>query len=342
MLGTIFANRYEIRRHLGEGRNEVYEAYDQHLNLLVALKIFSPKTPTIHVYGEASILTALEGENVLRVYNADIFDDVCYIAAKIAKLGSTEQIRKLNPRGIPASIVVRWIRQALVGLGACHDRGLVHRDIKPENIFLETEHLALLGDFGLVHQVGGRGIVPADGTPVTLAPEMWRDGEGTIRSDIYSMGVSAYRLLTGAWPCDGANRDEIKAKSLAGDYVPLRDRAPHVSRRLADRISRAMALDPADRYASWRDMHVALSVDNLIPHDWSQPLPHTSHDRCWVEIPARGRGTAHEVCAIPNGRSLDIEVRPQTASRRRQPRKGRRGVEPRGLNVALRRVFDSL
>jgi hypothetical protein len=89
-------------------------------------------------------------------------------------------------------------------------------------------------------------------------------------------------------------------------------------------------------------MHVALGVDNLVPHEWSQPAPHTSHDRCWVEIGVRGRGTPREVCVIPTGRSLEIEVRLRTASRRRQPRKGRQGVDPRGLNVALRRVFDSL
>ena len=74
MIGTTFANRYEIMGRLGEGANDVWKAHDTHQQQDVALKTFRPGSSAIHVYGEATILTALEGEHVLRVYNADTFD----------------------------------------------------------------------------------------------------------------------------------------------------------------------------------------------------------------------------------------------------------------------------
>lgn len=233
-----------------EGTNPVWRARDLNQNEEVALKTFRPGWPTIHVYGEAAILTALEGEHVLRVYNADTFDDIPYIATRIAMLGSIDGIYKSNPRGIRADYVVSWTRQALVGLGACHDRGLLHRDIKPANIFLDNLDLALLGDFGLAYRLDADGTAPADGSPLTMAPEMWSEGRGTVSSDIYSMGVTAYRLLTGDWPFEADTREDMRDLVPRGNYIRIRDRSPHVSRRLADRVERAMSLRPGNRYAT--------------------------------------------------------------------------------------------
>lgn len=80
--------------------------------------------------------------------------------------------------GSRADYVVSWIRQALVGLGACHDRRLLHRDIKPADVFLETQDVALLGDFGLAYQLDAEGTAPQEGSPLTMAPEMWSEGAG--------------------------------------------------------------------------------------------------------------------------------------------------------------------
>lgn len=98
-----------------------------------------------------------------------------------------------------------------------------------------------------------QGRAPADGTPVTKAPEMWSGETGTTASDVYSIGVSFYRLLTGEWPFQGSTN--LEESVLSGDYADLRDVAPHVPRRLASRIKQSMALNPGDRYRSWREMH---------------------------------------------------------------------------------------
>lgn len=342
MIGTTFANRYEIIGKLGEGANDVWKAHDTHQNQLVALKTFRPGSSTIHVYGEATILTALEGEHVLRVYNADTFDDIPYITARIAQMGSAEGFRKANPLGLPADTVVSWIRQALVGLGACHDRGLLHRDIKPDNVFLDSPEFALLGDFGLAHQLDRDGTAPAEGSPYTIAPEMWSTGRGAVSSDIYSMGVTAYRLLTGQWPFDRPTRDELRDLVPTGRYTRVRDIAPHVSRRLADRIEKAMALEPASRYASWRDMHADLGRVGVVGHVWRRTAPHGGHDRCWTQTRAT-RGSLHDVCLIRTAASLvDVEVRHAGGAGHRIRGMCRSGIGERQLAVTLRDVFDRI
>lgn len=342
MIGTLFANRYEIVERLSdEGRNDVWVAYDTHQKQRVALKTFRPGESTILAYGEASVLTALEGDHVLRVYNADTFHDIPYIATRIAALGSTETIRQPNGY-LPADTVVSWIRQALVGLGACHDRGLVHRDVKPENIFLDNLEFALLGDFGFAHAVDADGSVPAEGTPTTMAPEMWSTGRGSPSSDIYSMGVTAYRLLTGVWPFKARTRDEMRLLVPSGRYMRIREIAPQITRRLAERVERAMSVEPADRFGSWEEMHAALGGTNLASSAWRRQRGHSGHDRCWTEVRSR-RGSLRDVCVIVVGsRLFDIEVRHTAGARKRILAKGRQRVEAARLPVALRDVFQRL
>jgi len=342
VIGTTFADRYEILEQLGDGAaGEVWKARDGHQDQIVALKIFKPGLSTIHVYGEASILTALEGDQILRVYNADTYQDIPYIATKVAALGSAESLLGSNRWGLPADVVRSWVRQVLVGLGACHDRQLLHRDIKPANMFLDTTEIALLGDFGLAYQLDADGTAPADGSPHTIAPEMWEAGRGTKASDIYSIGVSAYRLLTGQWPFGADTREELKRLAVAGKYVRLRDLAPQLSRRLADRVENAMVRDPAAR-PTWREMHEALGQAGVVSRVWRRQSPHDGHDRCWVEVRATS-GTRHAVCVIPTHASVAaIEVRHADGAQHRITPKCRESVGRDRLASSLRDVFDHM
>jgi serine/threonine protein kinase len=341
VIGSLFANRYRVTGLLGSGRNEVWRAHDTHQNQEVALKTFKPGAQTIHVYGEATVLTALRGEHVLEVFNADTFEDIPYIATRIAELGSAEAFIRSNPLGLPPDVVVSWVRQALVGLGACHDRRLVHRDIKPDNIFLDTPEFALLGDFGLVYQLGPDGTAPAEGSPFTIAPEMWATGQGTIASDIYSMGVTAYRLLTGCWPYEADTREELASVVIAGRYLRLRAIAPHVSRRLADRIEKAMDVRADVRYRSWREMHEDLGRSGVVTHVWRRDSHDPGHDRCWIQIQRAGR--RHRVCVVATASGqFDIDVRHADGARQRVTARCRSGIGPKRLAVELRRVFDAL
>jgi Protein kinase domain len=243
--------------------------------------------------------------------------------------------------GTQPATALTWLRQALVGLGACHDRGLLHRDIKPANVFLETHDYALLGDFGMAVEIDPDGTAPGDGTTYTIAPEMLDGGRGTVRSDIYSVGVTGYRLLTGRWPFDGRTQAEVWAAARIGAYERVRDVAPHVSRRFAERIERAMALDPTNRFGTWREMHEELGRRSLVGNNWARRVSaEAGHSRCWIEI---RDGGPRRLCVMPGARgNFDIEVRHSAGAQRRITAACRTAITPARLGVALRDVFDSL
>jgi eukaryotic-like serine/threonine-protein kinase len=344
MVAALFADRYEQRAPLGRGGfGVVWRAFDHNQRMEVALKLFAAGSPVIHAYHEARVLTALEGAHVLRVYNADTDSDIPYIATRIAGAGSAEDaLVTASPFGIRPDLAVAWVRHMLVGLGSRHALGLVHRDIKTSNIFLDGPDWALLGDFGLAYPADVNGRVPSGGTPVTTPPEMIQAGYGTYVSDIYAVGVTLYRLLTGTWPFDGGTPADVFAAIIAGSYPPIRDVAPHVSRRLADRIARAMAYAEADRYQSWRDLHDALGHPNLLRRSWERIGPHPGHTSCWLEF-APDAGTSHQVCVwdIGAGR-FEIETRRSTGAKSRVTAHCGIVANQHALRVRLRRTFDQL
>jgi serine/threonine protein kinase len=305
----------------------------------VALKIFNPGTALIHAYPEARLLTSLAGERVLPVYNADSFHDVPYIATQVAVEGSAEDRLARSPTGVRPDLVRLWIRHLLIGLGSCHDRDLLHRDIKPANLFLHAVDRALLGDFGIAHHLDTLGRAPLAGSPVTIAPEMFRQGWGTIASDIYSVGVTLYRLLTGSWPFDAPTPAEVQALVVGGIYKRVRDAAPHISRRLADRVERAMAMDPAERHPSWRDLHDDLGVAGVVDRIWERIAPpHPGHAQCWAEQRSRV-GALHQVCLIPTASGFEVETRRSGGTRVLEQCSS---VGSAGVAARLRGVFNDI
>ena len=334
----VFAGRYLLIRQIGQGGfGDVWLAVDQHRGHQVALKLFRQPIPAL-AYREAQLLTALEGEHVLRVNNADMFIDTPYLDTRVAALGSAEDQLVTQPFGVPAPVAVRWVRHLLVGLNSCHARRLVHCDIKPSNLFLNTLDLGLIGDFGVTQLMDAQGAVAKAGTPESMAPEMIRDGRGTLLSDVYSCGVTLYRLLTGTWPFRGATSAVTEALVVQGKFVALRIAAPHVSRRLADRVAKAMAYDPADRYPTAGALHDALGAPGLTPRSWQRAAAHQGHDRCWVEQPrAQGR-TRHQVCVV-KGRDYSIDVRRATGAGGRLTRYCGTAEDERDLVRKLKEVF---
>lgn len=340
MIGTVFAKRYEIRGFLGKGgMGEVWYAHDHNQGRDVALKLFPAGSVTIHAYHEATILTLIASDNVLRVFNADTFIDVPYIATEIAAGTTEDRVSAAPGLGLPAPIVVKWIRHCLVGLDACHGMNLVHRDIKTSNLFLTNDDWALLGDFGIAHPIDASGRVPVQGTPVTMAPEMLTVGHGTKLSDIYAVGVTAYRLLVGRWPFEAPTIPDLQKAIVTRSYVPLRDAAPHVSRRLAERLERAMAADPADRHPAAMSLHHDLGQADLVRLVWQRVAPHAGHAACWQEF--RSNGPARQVCAIQRGTRMDLETR-FTASGRKTTAHCYPGVRGAEVSTKLRRIFDHL
>jgi eukaryotic-like serine/threonine-protein kinase len=340
MVDRWFAGRYELHRQLGHGTfGEVWLAHDHNLSIQVAIKLIRNPASATAILKEASLLKSLEGERILRVSNADVFGDIAYVATEFAPGGSTEdRLREGGFLGIRPDLVVTWARQALVGLEACHRHRLIHRDIKPGNIFLTTDEWAALGDFGSAAPMDGRGLVPKGGDPLVLAPEMHLGEPGDVRADIYSMGVTMYRLMAGAWPIDDPSAAIF---SSATRWPPqLRDRAPHVPEALSSIIRIAMARRPEDRYATPAEMNHDLGRLTLVS-TWQPTVPHLRHVRCWVQRVSKHQ-TAHEVCLEEGVGSWEITTRRASGGRTRVLQHCADGIRPSELPVKLRRVFVAL
>jgi serine/threonine protein kinase len=335
VAGTIFAGRYRLLDVLGNGSNgPVWRALDaNHGEREVALKRFAPGQPNIVAYEEAGILTRLESDHILKVYNADTFEDVPYIATAVAASTAESELLARAPLGLRPDLVLTWTRQLLVGLGICHDAGLVHRDVKPPNLFLDQRGRALLGDFGLARADRGSG-APVGGTPRIRAPELFANGYATSFSDIWAVGVTMYRLLTGEWPF------ETSQQVLRGEFVRLREMAPHLPRRLADRVEHALRLDPGDRYGSAGVMAAELSVPDLLPRVWSPESPHPGHARCWAE--QSDGWTGLDVCLIGSASTSAIEVRRASSTRPRVNAFCLADVKPAGVTRALQATFRAI
>ena len=299
----IAAGRYEILGNIGGGSGgDVYRVFDHFQKCEFALKLLGPSAVT---WDEAQVLTQLQSDYVLPIRNADVDNGVRFIVSDVATKGSAD--RQMAPLGVDPRLAVRWVRAAAHGAARAHASNLLHRDIKPANVFLTADDRAVLGDFGMAATMDASGTTAANGTPHTVAPEVLRPPyRCSVRSDVYSLGATLYALLAGRYGHEAPTKLETQNAVLAGPPPRLRELAPHVLPALADRVEKAMARNPADRYATPADFAAALGA--LPPHaPWRRTDEHAAHHRCWRTD--RPGGKAITVCAIPSGNGFEVEVR---------------------------------
>lgn len=296
--GTIIGARYEILGYLGSGTyGEVYRARDHHLDTVIALKLL--KIAGGNVWAEAQSLMNLRSHYILPVLNADIYAGVPFLVTELAMNGSADQ--RMPPAGVAPMTAVRWVRHACRGAARAHGARLLHRDIKPHNLFLTGEGEAQLGDFGIAAFMDANGEASPIGTPITRAPEVTAGGNTSIRSDVYSLGASLYALLSGNYPTTTAN-------------APLRDVAPHVSQALAQRVQKAIAIDPTERYETATALDRALGTLPVASRDWRRTDEHNGHACCY-----RGTGGGKAdvtVCLVPTGTRHEVVAQHQPSGRR--------------------------
>lgn len=342
MNAVAFPARYERRDLLGTGQSgEVWSAYDRYLDIVVALKLLRDPTDATGVILEASRLKALEGDRILRVTDVGIEHDIAYLATEIAAGGSAEdRLRDNGYRGLRPDLVVTWARQALVGLRVCHEHGFIHRDVKPGNMFLAGMEWAAIGDFGSAAVMDANGRVPHGGDPLVRAPEMIQGAPGDIRSDMYSMGVTLYRLLTGAWPTENPDWPAFRAAVTSGDHVDLRDAAPHVPDLLARFVRRALQVRVADRYQTSAELHEDLGRLRF-DSAWEPQEPHPGHSRCWIQH-VHKRPTVHAVCLSGQESAFTIEARRRTGAGTRVTSLCTTDGRASRLATRLRHVFVTL
>jgi tetratricopeptide (TPR) repeat protein/predicted Ser/Thr protein kinase len=205
--GSVIADRYEILKLLGEGgMGAVYKARDRELDRLVALKVIRPELaghPTVLARFKQELILArkVTHRNVIRIFDLGVADGLRFITMEFVQgrdLSALLEEHKYSPEE-----TVKILRQVCSALEVAHSEGVVHRDLKPQNIMVEDSGRACVMDFGLARSMEATGLTQVGavmGTPAYMSPEQAKGMPADERSDIFSLGIIAYQMLTGVVP----------------------------------------------------------------------------------------------------------------------------------------------
>jgi serine/threonine protein kinase len=274
--GELIGERYRLEELIGSGgMGEVFRARDTLLERAVALKLVDVGDPrrreeiTRTFLREARISAAIAHRNVVQILDFGTHAGV--IPFIVMELLEGESLADVLGRGerLSSTWIVELVGQVLEGLAAAHDAGVVHRDLKPENIYLVRARTGVypkILDFGISKVMDERGSATVTttqghvvGTPAYMSPEQAR-GVKFIdkRSDLYSIGVVLYELLSGEMPFYSENPGDLMVMIVTTDAQPLELRVPGIPRALSSLVARAMHKTPSARFTDARSMQDAL------------------------------------------------------------------------------------
>ena len=252
---TMVDGRYRVLSRLGSGgMADVYCAEDSHLGRQVALKVLYRRFAQDHEFverfkREAQSAAGLTHPNVVNVFDRGEHDGTYYIAMEYLPGRTLKEVIGEGPLDQEAVIDVGV--QILRAASFAHRRGVVHRDLKPHNVMLDDAGNAKVTDFGIA-RAGASEMTEAGsimGTAQYLSPEQAQGNPATAQSDLYSVGVILYELLTGQLPFDGESAVAIAVQHLNDPPAPIHSLRPDVAHALEATVMRALAKDPAARWA---------------------------------------------------------------------------------------------
>ncbi len=261
LIDTVFDSRYRILERLGAGgMANVYLAEDIELGRRVAIKILNDRYAHDEAFverfrREATAAAGLSHPNIVSIYDRGEAEGTYYIAMELIEGRNLKELIRASGRLRPAQAIAHT-RQILAALRFAHRNGIVHRDIKPHNILIGHEERLKVADFGIA-RAGASQMTEAGsimGTAQYLSPEQARGGHVTATADIYSVGVVLYEMLTGDVPFTGDTPVEIAMKHLNAQPKAPSAVAPGIPADLDRIVLRALAKDPAQRYATAEEM----------------------------------------------------------------------------------------
>jgi tRNA A-37 threonylcarbamoyl transferase component Bud32 len=264
-FGSVMIRGHRCIRQVGSGGMcTIYLAESERAGTLVVLKVFN-QVPDVseRIVGfdrflqEYEIVAGLKHENIVRIYDLGVADDHAYIAMEHFPAGDLR--RRMKSPILPMT-ALKFVQQIASALEAIHSVGVLHRDLKPANVMLRADGSLCLIDFGLAKangmEVSLTGTREIFGTPYYMSPEQGHAEEIDARSDLYSLGVMFYEMLTGQKPYTGATAMEVIYKHKRAELPPVEPALAEYQPML----KRLLAKAPADRYQSARELLEAISA----------------------------------------------------------------------------------
>ena len=261
--GQKISDRYQIIKSIGEGgMANVYLAYDTILERNVAVKVLRGDLANDEKFvrrfqREALQASSLSHPNIVEVYDVGEDNGEYYIVMEYVEGKHLKSLLKKRGK-LTITEVVDIMLQVTSGLTVAHDSYIIHRDIKPQNIMILDNGLVKLTDFGIALAMNSTQLTQTNsvmGSVHYLPPEGASGKGATLQSDIYSLGILMYELLTGKLPFRGETAVEIALKQLKEPMPSIRKEIPDIPQSIENIILRATAKNPKNRYADAREMH---------------------------------------------------------------------------------------
>ena len=266
MIGRVFNNRYQITERIGiGGMAEVYRAQDNVLGRLVAVKVMLPQYAadpnfTQRFKQEAAAAANLQSPYIVNVYDWGQDEGTYYIVMEFVR-GSDLKTAIIERGAINQRKVAEIGSQVCQALSVAHGLDIIHRDIKPQNIMVQPDGNVKVMDFGIARAKNSVMTQTSSvlGTAHYISPEQAQGKDLTATSDIYSLGIVLYESATGRLPFDGPDAVSVAMKQVNDLPVPPREINPDIDPALEAIIMKAIAKNPEERFATAKDMRLALN-----------------------------------------------------------------------------------
>ncbi len=261
--GQKISGRYEILKSIGEGgMANVFLAKDTILDREVAVKVLRGDLAADEKFirrfqREALSVSNLSHPNIVEVYDVGEEDGEYYIVMEYLNGKTLKQLLKKR-ESLTITEVIDIMSQITDGIAHAHDAYIIHRDIKPQNIIIEDDGKIKITDFGIAMALNATQLTQTNsvmGSVHYLPPEQASGKSATTKSDIYSMGILMYELITGNVPFKGDNAVEIALKQMKEKIPSIRKQNPAIPQSIENIILKATAKNPRNRYESARQMH---------------------------------------------------------------------------------------
>ncbi|UOF89204.1 Stk1 family PASTA domain-containing Ser/Thr kinase [Fodinisporobacter ferrooxydans] len=336
MIGRKLGNRYEVEERLGGGGMAVvYRGVDTLLNRNVSIKVlrsqFAGDEEFVYRFRrEAQAAASLSHPNIVNIYDVGTDDEDHFIVMEYID-GCTlkEKIESLG--ALQAEEAVRIAKQICDALEHAHAHNIVHRDIKPHNILISKDGRVKVTDFGIARAITSDTITHNDssvlGSVHYFSPEQARGGLADVKSDLYSLGVVLYEMVTGQVPFSGDTPVSIALKHLQESFVEPRMIKPSIPQSVENIILRALLKDPLQRYQSARELYRDLDRAFIQPNMPKFLPPEVRDDQATIQVPPvfdsqRPRFEGKE------GHGSPLHTEPKKPMKQRDEKKGKKFWRP--------------